>query len=37
MKAYLDILKKILDEGEVKESRTVVDTIALTGAFLSMI
>ena len=33
MKAYLDILKKILEEGEVKESRTVVDTIALTGAF----
>ncbi len=33
MKEYLDILKKILDEGELKENRTGVDTIAIAGAF----
>jgi thymidylate synthase len=32
MKAYLDILRKILDEGELKENRTGVDTIAIAGA-----
>lgn len=33
MKAYLDILQKILDEGVLKENRTGVDTIAIAGAF----
>ena len=32
MKAYLDVLKKILDEGELKENRTGVDTVAIAGA-----
>lgn len=32
MKAYLDILQKIIDEGELKENRTGVDTIAVAGA-----
>lgn len=32
MKAYLDIIKKILDEGEIKENRTGVDTKAIAGA-----
>ncbi|OGI16039.1 thymidylate synthase [Candidatus Micrarchaeota archaeon RBG_16_49_10] len=32
MKAYLDIVKKILKEGERKENRTGVDTIAIPGA-----
>ena len=29
MKAYLDILRKVLDEGEVKENRTGVDTLVV--------
>ena len=33
MKAYLDILRKILNEGELKENRTGTDTIAVAGAF----
>ncbi len=33
MKAYFDILKKILGEGVVKENRTGTDTIAIAGAF----
>jgi len=32
MKAYLDIIKKILDEGTVKENRTGVDAISIAGA-----
>lgn len=32
MKAYLDIIKKILKEGEIKKNRTGVDTIAIAGA-----
>jgi len=32
MKAYLDILKKILNEGELKENRTGIDTVAVAGA-----
>jgi len=32
MKVYLDIVKKILDEGVVKHSRTGVDAITLAGA-----
>ena len=32
MKAYLDIVKKILDEGIVKHSRTGVDAITISGA-----
>lgn len=32
MKAYLDIIKKILKEGETKKNRTGVDTIAIAGA-----
>lgn len=31
MKAYLDIVKHILDNGELKENRTGVDTIAVAG------
>lgn len=33
MKAYLDIVRRILEEGEVKENRTGVDTVAIAGAF----
>ncbi len=33
MKAYLDIIQKILDEGTLKENRTGIDTIAVAGAF----
>jgi thymidylate synthase len=33
MKAYLDIIQKILDEGELKENRTGIDTVAVAGAF----
>jgi thymidylate synthase len=33
MKAYLDIIQKILDEGILKENRTGIDTIAIAGAF----
>jgi len=32
MKSYLDIVKKVLDEGIQKENRTGVDTIAIAGA-----
>ncbi len=32
MKAYLDIVKKVLDKGEVKENRTGIDTLAIAGA-----
>jgi thymidylate synthase len=32
MKAYLDIIKKIIDTGERKANRTGVDTIAIAGA-----
>jgi len=32
MKAYLDIVQKILDQGTRKENRTGVDTIAIAGA-----
>ena len=32
MKAYLDIVKKILDEGAVKPNRTGVDTLVIPGA-----
>jgi thymidylate synthase len=32
MRAYLDIVKKILETGERKENRTGVDTIAIAGA-----
>ncbi len=32
MKAYLDIVKRILDEGVLKHNRTGVDTIAIPGA-----
>ncbi len=32
MKAYLDIVKKILETGTVKENRTGTDTIAIAGA-----
>ena len=32
MKAYLDIVKKVLGEGEVKENRTGIDTLAIAGA-----
>lgn len=32
MKAYLDILRKIKEEGVLKENRTGVDTISITGA-----
>ncbi len=32
MKAYLDIVQTILDQGERKENRTGVDTIAIAGA-----
>jgi len=32
MKAYADIVRKILDEGVLKENRTGVDTIAVPGA-----
>jgi thymidylate synthase len=32
MKAYLDIVKKILEQGERKANRTGVDTIAIAGA-----
>jgi len=32
MKAYLDIVKKILDQGVLKENRTGVDTLAIPGA-----
>ncbi|MDD4995320.1 MAG: thymidylate synthase [Patescibacteria group bacterium] len=32
MKAYIDIVKKILDQGERKANRTGVDTIAIAGA-----
>jgi thymidylate synthase len=31
MKAYIDIVQKVLDEGEVKENRTGVNTIAVPG------
>ena len=32
MKAYLDIIQKILDKGELKHNRTGVDTLAIAGA-----
>ncbi|MFC2134537.1 thymidylate synthase [Bacteroidota bacterium] len=32
MKAYLDIVRKILEKGTLKENRTGVDTIAIAGA-----
>jgi thymidylate synthase len=32
MQAYLDIVKKILDTGEIKDDRTGVGTIAIAGA-----
>lgn len=32
MKAYLDIVKKVLNKGEVKENRTGIDTLAIAGA-----
>jgi len=32
MKAYLDIVKRILDEGVMKENRTGIDTLVITGA-----
>lgn len=32
MKEYLDIVRRILNEGELKENRTGVDTIAIAGA-----
>ncbi len=32
MKTYLDIVKKVLDQGVKKENRTGVDTIAIAGA-----
>jgi thymidylate synthase len=32
MKAYLDIVKQILEKGERKENRTGIDTIAIAGA-----
>ncbi len=32
MRAYLDIVQKILDEGVVKSNRTGIDTIAIAGA-----
>ena len=32
MKAYLDIVKKILNDGIRKENRTGVDTVAIAGA-----
>lgn len=32
MKAYLDIVKKILEKGELKQNRTGVETIAIPGA-----
>ena len=32
MKAYLDIIKKILEKGELKHSRTEVGTLAIAGA-----
>jgi len=31
MKAYLDIVKKILENGELKQNRTGIDTIAVAG------
>lgn len=31
MKAYLDIVKKILKSGELKKNRTCIDTISITG------
>ncbi len=33
MKAYLDIVQKIIREGSKKENRTGIDTIAIAGAF----
>ncbi len=32
MKAYLDIIRKILDEGVIKKNRTGIDTVAIAGA-----
>jgi thymidylate synthase len=32
MKAYLDIIRKILDEGEVKKNRTGIDCVTIAGA-----
>lgn len=32
MKVYLDIIRKILEKGEVKENRTGVNTVAIAGA-----
>ena len=34
MKQYLDLVKNILDNGELKQNRTGVDTLSITGAML---
>ena len=32
MKAYLDIIKRILDEGTVRHTRTGIDAVTIAGA-----
>lgn len=34
MKQYLDVLKRILDEGKIKHNRTGVDTLSISGTML---